>query len=147
MGDTVNVAARCESGAKTFGVYTLVAEDTYKTIVTDSDLIVFRFIDRIVVKGRQHPLGVYELVGMKQQLKSSTFECIDVFEKGIQKYLQQDWIGAIKLFEASSLLEPLQPGRDPGVFLNPSMLYKQRCAYMQMNPPKNWDGVFVMHTK
>ena len=28
MGDTVNLAARCESGAKKFGVYTMCTEDT-----------------------------------------------------------------------------------------------------------------------
>ncbi|MDR0392673.1 MAG: CHASE2 domain-containing protein [Puniceicoccales bacterium] len=148
MGDTVNIAARCESGAKMFGVYTLVTEDTYKTVIGESDMLVFRFIDRIIVKGRTHPLSIYEIVGFKKDLQEATSECIDVFEKGIQKYLRQDWIEAIKLFEKSSNLEPLQPNRDVGITINPSLVYKQRCAYMQLHPPEvDWDGVVVMKTK
>jgi adenylate cyclase len=148
MGDTVNIAARCESGAKIFGVYTLVTEDTYKTVIGESDILVFRFVDRIIVKGRTHPLSIYEIVGLKKDLQENTFECIDIFEKGIQMYLRQDWSEATKLFEESSHLEPLQPNRDVGITTNPSLIYKQRCAYMQLHPPAlDWDGVFVMKTK
>ncbi|MDR1255135.1 MAG: CHASE2 domain-containing protein [Puniceicoccales bacterium] len=148
MGDTVNIAARCESGAKMFGVYTLVTEDTYKTVIGESDALVFRFIDRIIVKGRTHPLNIYEIVGLRRDLPEPAFECIDVFEKGIQRYLRQDWIEAVKLFEQSLNLEPLQPNRDVGITTNPSLVYKQRCAYMQLHPPEmDWDGVFVMKTK
>ena len=148
MGDTVNIGARCESGAKSYGVYTLVAEDTYNTIIRDTQQFTFRFIDRIVVKGRQQPLGVYELLGLTRELKQPTFDCIENFEKGIHLYLSQDWEHAIECFEKSSALEPLIPERDPGIFTNPSLVFADRCRYMQQNPPaKDWDGVFVMKTK
>lgn len=148
MGDTVNLAARCESGAKTYGVYTLISEDTYKAAVAENNEVVFRFVDRIVVKGRKQPIGVYEIVGLRKELPDSAFECVDTFEKGIQRYLAQDWEGALSFFDRSSGLELLKPGRDVGVVLNPSILFVKRCKYMKETPPeKDWDGVFVMQTK
>ena len=148
MGDTVNIGARCESGAKSYGVYTLVAEDTYNTVIRETQQFTFRFIDRIVVKGRQHPLGVYELMGLTKDLSSNVSDCIENFEKGIHYYLSQDWSKAIQCFEQSSALEPLVPERDPGIFTNPSLVFADRCRYMQQNPPpEDWDGVFVMKTK
>ena len=148
MGDTVNIGARCESGAKSYGVYTLVAEDTYNIIIRESQQFTFRFIDRIVVKGRQQPLGVYELLGLTKDLKQDTFDCVENFEKGIHHYLSRNWEQAIQCFEQSSALEPLVPERDPGIFTNPSLVFADRCRYMQQNPPvEDWDGVFVMKTK
>lgn len=148
MGDTVNIGARCESGAKSYGVYTLVAEDTYNAVIRSSQQFTFRFIDRIVVKGRKHPLGVYELLGITKDLKSTTFDCVEHFEKGIHYYLSKDWERAIRSFEQSAVLEPFIPERDPGISTNPSLVYIDRCRQMQQTPPpENWDGVFVMKTK
>ena len=148
MGDTVNIGARCESGAKSYGVYTLVAEDTYNAVIRETQQFTFRFIDRIVVKGRQHPLGVYELLGITSELKQPTFDCIENFEKGIHFYLSQDWAHAIECFQRSAEMEPRIPERDPGIFTNPSLVFAERCRYMQQNPPvEDWDGVFVMKTK
>ncbi len=148
MGDTVNIGARCESGAKAYGVYTLVSEDTYKEVITEPNQLVFRFIDRIVVKGRQHPLGVYELIGLERNLKQTTFDCIELFEKGIHNYLSRNWQTAIQCFEQSAVLEPLVPERDPGIYTNPSIVFRNRCKYMLQNPPEeDWNGVFVMKTK
>ncbi len=148
MGDTVNIAARCESGAKAFGVYTLVCEDTYKEILQTPNSLVFRFIDRIVVKGRQQPLSVYELLGMKHQLKDQTFNCLEIFEQGIHFYLSQNWDKAMDCFQRSSALEPTIPGRDPGIFTNPSLVLLERCQHLKGNPPgDNWNGVFVMKSK
>ena len=148
MGDTVNIGARCESGAKAYGIYTLVSEDTYKEVINVPNQLIFRFVDRIVVKGRQHPLGVYELVGLKSFLKQPTFDCIELFEKGIHNYLSRNWAEAIQCFEKSATMEPFIPGRDPGIFTNPSIVFMNRCQYMQQYPPTDdWEGVFVMKTK
>ena len=148
MGDTVNIGARCESGAKAYGVYTLVSEDTYKEVINIPNKLVFRFIDRIVVKGRQHPLGVYELMGFKENLKPTAMDCIEIFEKGIHYYLSRNWDKAIECFEQSKNFEPLDPMRDPGVSTNPSITFIKRCEYMKQTPPNpDWNGVFVMKTK
>ncbi|HCJ12229.1 MAG: hypothetical protein A2Y14_04285 [Verrucomicrobia bacterium GWF2_51_19] len=148
MGDNVNLAARCESGAKAYGVYSMCTEDTQSVATQQGNDVVFRELDRIVVKGRTKAVTVYEIMGLRNQLEDSVFECIDVFEKGLKKYFLQEWDEAISYFERSAGLEPLRPGRDAGVSLNPTMLFLQRCKQMKSEPPEpGWDGVFVMHTK
>jgi adenylate cyclase len=150
MGDTVNLGSRCESAAKTYGVDSMVTEETYRRTLSESNEIVFRFLDRIVVKGRTQPVGVYEILGQKKQLPDSVFECLDHFEKGIRRYLDRDWEGAKTFFERSAPLEPLQPSlnKEEGILINPSLLFQSRCQYLAENPPpEDWDGICVMKTK
>ena len=51
-------------------------------------------------------------------------------------------------FAEAQKLEPLQPGRDPGVAHNPSELMQEECDHMKAHPPgKNWNGVKEMTEK
>ena len=148
MGDNVNLAARMESGAKSLGVYIMCTEPTKADCEKHGgDRIVFRYLDRIVVKGRSQPVAVYEVVGFKDDIGQSTRECLDVYAQGIERYLAQDWDRAVELFEKSGQLEPMQPGVR-GVEGNPSRILVKRCAYMKQHPPApDWDGVYVMTEK
>lgn len=148
MGDMVNLAARCESGAKAYGAYIMVTEETKLASEATKDDIAFRFLDKIVVKGRSQPVAMYEPTGFMNELGQETQDCLDCFRQGIDKYLKQDWGGALNLFEKAKELEPNRPGVTPGVKDNPSMILIDRCKIMQENPPgDDWDGVYVMTTK
>jgi adenylate cyclase len=119
MGDAVNLAARCESGAKSYGVFTMITEDTMKMAEEQGDGCVYRFLDRIIVKGRQKPVGVYEVVGFKKDLTQKTYDCLEIFDTAINKYLEQNFDKAIELFGKSSEIEPNMPKITPGVSTNP----------------------------
>ncbi|MDX1637514.1 MAG: adenylate/guanylate cyclase domain-containing protein [Balneolaceae bacterium] len=148
MGDNVNLAARCESGAKSYGVYTMVTEETKQEAEKYGDRCHFRYLDRIVVVGRTQPVNVYEITGLRDHLPQSTFDCVELFERGTQAYLEQDWERAIALFEQSAELEPHQPDENPYIKTNPSLVYLDRCRKMVENPPEeSWNGVYVMETK
>jgi adenylate cyclase len=148
MGDTVNLAARCESGAKAYGVYTMVAEETMKEARKYGDDCLFRFLDKIVVKGRTQPVTMYEIMGLKETLPQEAFDCAEEYARGIQKYLSQEWDAAISLFETSAEFEAWQPGRDEGIVTNPSQILIERCNQYKEDPPGDaWDGVFVMTSK
>ena len=148
MGDMVNLAARCESGAKAYGAYIMVTEETKTASLSTKDDIAFRYLDKIVVKGRSQPVAMYEPTGFMNELSQETQDCLDCFQKGIDNYLKQDWDGALKLFEQAKELEPNKPGVTPGVKDNPSMILIDRCQVMKENPPgDDWDGVYVMTTK
>ena len=56
-------------------------------------------LDKIVVKGRSQPVSMYEPTGFKNDLTQETQDCLDCFQQGIDKYLLQDWKGALKMFE------------------------------------------------
>lgn len=148
MGDNVNLAARMESGAKSLGVYIMVTESTKRECEKHGgDKIVFRYLDRIVVKGRSQPVPVSEVVGFRADLPPKTHDCLGVYAQGIERYLAQDWDGAARLFEQSALLEPNQP-HHRGIESNPSHVLIKRCAYMKAHPPgADWDGVYVMKEK
>ncbi len=149
MGDTVNLAARMESGAKVWGVYTLCAEPTMKACrAVDPERIVFRALGRVVVKGRHAAVPVYELVGLREDVTDRTREAIARFEAGLAKYEARDWDGASAEFAASAELEPLQPDAAAGVGTNPSLVYRRLVAGLKANPPgPEWDGAHVMTGK
>lgn len=148
MGDAVNLAARCESGAKSFGVYTLVTETTVALARAQGATCVFRELDRIVVKGRSQPVAIFELVGLADDVAPAARECLELFAKGRAHYLRQEWTGAEEAFAAAAALEPNQPGRDAGVESNPSLIMLERCRQLRAAPPPaDWDGVYRMKTK
>jgi adenylate cyclase len=148
MGDNVNLAARMESGAKSLGVYTMVTDATRQACEKHGDRVVFRFLDRIVVKGRSQPVPVHQIVCLRENLTDRRSECLDLFGKGIERYLQQDWDGAIELFQQSYPLEFSRPGTYPIHEVTPSSVFLGRCADMKKHPPgPDWDGVFVMKEK
>lgn len=141
MGDTVNLAARTESGAKSYGVYTMVTGKTKALAQMHKDDLVYRFMERIVVKGRSQCTDAYELVGFKSELSSQTHECLALFEEGIKRYLSQDWDGAKSFFQRAAELELIMA-------YNPSLVLLGRCEALKNDPPpKDWDGVYVMKTK
>ncbi len=148
MGDNVNLAARCESGAKQFGAYTMVTADTKEEAQKYGDRCVFRYLDRIVVKGRTEPVDVFEIMGLRDRLDEKSFNCKKTFEQGIAAYKNQEWDRAIKLFQQSSKLERFIPNDNSLIYTNPSLVYVNRCEVMRENPPpQDWNGVYVMKSK
>lgn len=148
MGDTVNLAARCESGAKSYGVYTMVSGETRAAALLEKDDIAFRYLDKIVVKGRTQPVEMYEVMGFTSELTPEAVACIEIYLTGIDKYLARDWDGAVAAFGKSAKLEPYQPGFLPGVHDNPSLVMIGRCAEMKADPPtEDWDGRYIMKSK
>jgi adenylate cyclase len=149
MGDNVNLAARMESGAKSWGAYTMCSEATKKACEEHGgDRVVFRALGRIVVKGRTKPVPIYEIVGLKESLPEGARECIALFEQGLERYYARDWDGAIAFFKQSLVHEPNQPGKTPGVSKNPSLVYIDITeGYKDEPPAEDWDGVYVMTEK
>ena len=141
MGDTVNLAARLEPAAKQYGVYIFVGEKVYEA---SSDEFVFRFLDFLSVKGKNIPVKGYELIQRKDKINKNSIDLIEVFEKGLDHYFNQEWTDALKIFEKSAKLENNFEGRNT----NPSKVFIERCNYFKENPPEpNWDGVWKMTTK
>jgi adenylate cyclase len=149
MGDNVNLAARMESGAKSWGVYTMCSEATKDACVRDGgDRLVFRALGRIVVKGRSSAVPIFEIVGLKENVTDRTRECIGLFEQGLALYYKRDWEGALARFAQSKDLEPNQPGVTPGVHSNPSLVYINIVKRYQIAPPPAlWEGEYVMTEK
>lgn len=140
MGDNVNIAARCESGAQAYGVKTMVTEATKLEAEKYGNDCVFRQLDHIVVKGRAAPVKVYEILCLRDDLTQQLSDCKGLYEEGLSLYLEQKWKPAIAKFTAAQKLEKYEK--------NPSGIFVERCQMLLKNPPKdNWNGVFVMQSK
>lgn len=148
MGDDVNLAARCESGAKSYGVYAMVTEATRNLAMQYNDEIVFRELDRIVVKGRTKPVVMYEVIDFRDQCSDRDQQCLAAYAAGLEAYYRQDWSRAGEQFTLSASMERNQPRDAAHADANPSLIMLRRVALMREHPPAaDWDGVFVMQTK
>lgn len=153
MGDTVNLAARLEAGAKQFGVYTLVAEDTLNISWQDEtgthvvkDMVESRFIDRITVVGKTAPVEVYEVISLKGELTAEQQELFKLFAEGVKYYQNTEWDKALAVFTKTQAMELFPKNK-----YTPSKMYIERCETFKENPPvkpgEKWDGVFRMTQK
>ncbi len=135
MGDAVNLAARLEGLTKEYGVGILVSENIVKSVPS----IIYRELDRVRVKGKLEPIGIYEPVGKKGELSEETIDQIDRFHRALEHYRAQRWPDAEALLSALTHAEPKRKAYR--VFLG-------RVADLRSNPPgDNWDGVFTFATK
>ena len=141
MGDTVNVTARLESGAKQYGIETQVGEKVY---LATKDHFTFREIDYAIVKGRTQPSRTYELISLKGKETLRYKKLLPLWEKGLKEYNSQNWDNAMNLFEQCHELEEDYIGRPT----TPSLLYIKRCGEFKKEPPKSdWDGSYKLTSK
>jgi len=66
MGDTVNLGSRLEGSNKLYGTRIIISEYTYEKV---KDKVYARELDLVRVKGKIHPVRIYELLGLKQEFK------------------------------------------------------------------------------
>lgn len=149
MGDNVNIAARMESGAKSWGVYSMCTEATRAECERiEPGRVLFRRLGKITVKGRAQPLPIHEMVALSEHASGAMRECVALFEQGLDRYYGRDWEGAVAMFRRSEALEANGAGRAPGSENNPSLVYIRIAEdYRLAPPPADWDGVYHMKEK
>ena len=137
MGDAVNLGARLEPANKQYNTSIMIGSNTYEMA---KDLIIARQLDLLRVKGKTEPVKVYELVGLKETgVPDKKQQVLDIFAKGFECYLRQDWQTAKTYFSQALTID-----RTDG----PSKTYVRRCEQFAINAPgASWDGVFTMMTK
>ena len=65
MGDAVNLGSRLEGITKQYGVGIIVGDGTRDLTKKD---FVYRELDRVRVKGKDEPVGIYEPIGLEGQV-------------------------------------------------------------------------------
>lgn len=136
IGDGVNLASRLESACKEYSAQILISEFTYRKL---KGTYRAREVDKVIVKGKTEPIGVYELLDYHSE---ETFpnlpEVVNHFRGGLGYYRKGAFDRAIAQFQEALKLHP-------GDKL--SATYVERCEYLKSHPPANWDGVWVMKSK
>ena len=132
LGDSVNLANRLENINKVYGTAIIVSEYTYNLA---RDKFKFRFLDRVLVKGKKKGVYIYELLDYqdaKPDLK--LIEYNRDFQIAFMSYENGDWQKALGLFNQLSSVYP-----DNHVI----RIFIERCLRFIEKPPANINGVWV----
>lgn len=137
IGDGVNLAARLESACKFYSATILLSELTVNKLKGTYRL---REVDRVVVKGKSLPVGVYEVLDFHtNETFPNVMEVLNTFKGGMAYYREQKWDQAITCFEDALRLNPHDTINE---------MYLERCRHLKAEPPAaDWDGVWHMTEK
>jgi len=136
MGDAVNQAARLEPANKEYGTLIIIGETTYGEA---AEAIEARLLDKMVVKGKKKPIGIYELIGRKGCLSPEKLKVVELYQEALRLHWERRWDEAINLLQ--SALE-LDPGDTPG-----AKLLERIQKYKYSPPPEGWTGEYMQTRK
>lgn len=125
MGDTVNLAARFESGQRIYNIGIMVNDAIHDAVV---DQVAMRKLDVIQVTGKEDSVTAYEILDRKSDLDPQRREVLQLYNEGLALYEQFEFDRARKLFEQALLVLPTD---------GPSALYADRCEDFAENPPED----------
>ncbi|SOB57178.1 Nucleotide cyclase [Pseudodesulfovibrio profundus] len=132
IGDNVNLASRIEGLTKFYGLEILVS----RSIVTAcGDDFLFRFIDKVKVKGKAKPVAVYTVY--EHDDVDHRIEEFNLFDKALESYAKGQFAETMELIRKLKTF-----GTDDVLY----SLYEKRCNTLINNPPEVWDGIY-QHTK
>ncbi|HEY9666174.1 MAG TPA: adenylate/guanylate cyclase domain-containing protein [Coleofasciculaceae cyanobacterium] len=138
IGDGVNLGSRLEGTSKQYGCDIVISEYTFKPC---SNLIWYRELDSIRVKGRHEPVNIYEVVGLRNEpLSSKQEEAIELYHKGRDYFLKRQFRRAWNEF--ATIVEDINPDDKA------AKLQMERSQHFVNNPPpEDWDGVWTLTEK
>jgi len=138
IGDNVNLSSRLEGTTKAYGVNIIASQYTWERTRNE---FIYRELDCIRVVGKQVPIRIYELLGVKKAgaREEGLIKMAGEFESALALYKDRKWKEAAAAFK--SLIED-----------NPedmaSEVYIKRCEQFIEDPPDDdWDRVFERRSK
>jgi two-component system sensor histidine kinase ChiS len=139
ISDNVNLAFRLEGLTKLYGASIVISQDSlYK--LQQPNRYRFRFLDRVLVKGRIEPVSVFEIfegdpphvIDLKQQTLTD-------FEKGLLHYHSHEFETAQARFARVIAANPADKAAE---------LYFRRAEYYaQHGVPPDWEGISALTEK
>lgn len=132
IGDCVNLGSRLEGATKEYGLDLLISDVVQRRV---ESRFICRPVDLVRVKGKKKPVEVFTVLGPLGMVAPAG---LDHFKEGMSLYREGRFVDARRLFEqaaAGGLNDALTD-----VFI-------QRCGSLVEDPPKYWDGVYVMLKK
>lgn len=134
IGDNVNLASRLEGVNKYYGTNIIISEFTYKLLKEPKKYII-RELDFIKVKGKDKPVGIFEVICFNSPEERQIMEMVTNFETALALYRSQNFI------EAKILFDKFKSD-------TPSSIFSERCDFFIENPPhEGWDKVFTLKSK
>ena len=152
MGNNVNLASRLEGTNKVYGSWIMCSESTWQMANSGANegKLVARKFDNVRVINVKKPVGIYNILGLMEEMSSEQIEAAEIFNEGIEIYLKgtdtpevpkkkTELKKAFELFKKADKLYPADLS---------SKVFMKRCAdYIKDGVPKIWDGVYTMTSK
>ncbi|NWF59767.1 MAG: GAF domain-containing protein [Fischerella sp.] len=139
IGDGVNLGSRLESVSKQYGSDIILSDKTYQQC---QDYVWARELDYIRVKGRNEPVAIYELVGLRSDnINSQKLQLIEHYHKGRYFYLNRQFT-----FARGEFAKVLDIDNNDQA----AIMHLKRCHYWLQKPPSDadWDeGVWTHKEK
>ena len=136
IGDDVrNLGSHLESATTQYGCDIIISEYTFQPC---KDLIWYRELDSIQIKGKTQPVKIYEVVGLRSDpVSPEKEEIIELYHQGREYYLKRKFTRAMTEF--GTILEEIDKNDKAAAS------YLKRCQhYLQEPPPDDWDGVWTI---
>lgn len=137
LGDNMNLGARLESLCKHYGAQILISENTFNRL--EPGRFTCRLIDKVRVKGKSEPVGVYEVLYSYHKFMLDP-EYLKLFNTGYQMFLDKKFTEAVQVFD--QILEKYSDDKS-------SKRLKETCEHWIENPPKEGEDhtITTMTTK
>ncbi len=133
IGDTVNLASRCEGLTKEYKQDFIITESVYYKV---KDELPTRLLDSVAVKGKSQGVKIYTT---KKKLNNKEKKAWELHNTGMEHYYKREFKKAVGCFNKVAEYLPQDYA---------SELLIQRCTeYINTPPSKDWDGVKIMKTK
>ena len=136
MGDTVNLASRLEGANKAFGTRILLGPDTYGF---SKDVVLSKPLADVVVVGREQPVLVAELLGVRATAPPDLVAHVAAYEAARSAAMRGDLDLATRSLDEA---ERLRPGDGPTAWFR-GIVAKMRAG----DEPTPWSGRYVLSSK
>ncbi len=128
LGDNVNLASRIEGLTKFYRNRILISEFTARALPTEFS---YRFIDKVMVKGRNKAVDLFEPLAPDAQARHAANEG-EQYRRALECYKARQFAQALTLFDTLNTQNP------QWLFA----IYSARCrAFLATPPPTDWQGV------
>ncbi len=139
FSDNVNLTARLEGLTKFYGVSLLISEQAFEHLSRPEDYQI-RFLDRAIVKGRNEPITVYEILDAEAEvMRLLKLQTQPDFEQGLEHYRAGELAHAKANFEKVVAVNTED---------KTARLYLERVEILtERGIPDNWNGVWTFNEK
>ncbi|MBL3520920.1 adenylate/guanylate cyclase domain-containing protein [Arcobacter lanthieri] len=136
IGDSINLGSRVESLCKYYGSKLNITNFTKDKL---KDEYTLRFLDFVMVKGKNEPVEIWQVLGYKD-INYDLKDELELYHRAIDLYKNSDFLEALEIFKN---LENINSKISKKIY----KIYIQRCEEFIKTPPKNFDGVYEHSTK
>lgn len=139
FSDNVNLASRLESLTKLYGVSLIISETVLENL-SKPEQHQIRFLDRVIVKGSQKPISIFEVLDAETELIRELKVQTQVdFEQGLEHYRHYEFRSSKTCFYKVLAVNPDD---------KTAAMYLERVNHlMAKGVPENWSGVWTLTEK